>query len=42
MLISVLEINNFLQNKDEISLLKEKKNIKQIVRYGNRNYLSVC
>lgn len=41
MLISVLEINNFLQSKDEISLLKEKKN-KQIVSYGNRNYLTVC
>ena len=27
MLISVLEINNSLQNKDEISLLKEKKKI---------------
>ena len=42
MLISVLEINNSLQNKDEISLLKGKKNNKQIVSYGNRNYLSVC
>ena len=31
MLISVLEINNSLQNKDEISLLKEKKIINRLL-----------